>query len=523
MALPQSHGLRASIERHKARLTSEFTRARLRRKVPTVEALRDQINAESDAEGRHPRWIRINTLQAELELQLAATFVNHRRVLSVQEVLDAPEKSIYIDEHIPNLVAVSPGMDFTKTEAYLGGAIILQDKASCFPAYLLDPHAEDGDVIDSCAAPGNKTTHLAAILRSHRPEMNAPPQRIFAFEKDVRRAKTLEKMVKVAGSKSSTRIGLGQDFLKVNPADEMYRNVGALLLDPSCSGSGIVGRDTVPELHLPDEPGASSGSGKKASKPDARKRKRDDSDNTTQGQQILMDDDGNETVVATDAELKARLEALSTFQLALLLHAFRFPAAKKVTYSTCSIHAEENEQVVEKALDSDIAKQRGWRILTRGKQVRGMREWPVRGISESSEVAEGCIRAYKGDGRGVMGFFVAGFVRDSGREEKEATGKGIADEDYDGPFVRDEDGRIIRDMLGMPILKSTGEVVSLPMGGGFDGAGEEDYSSSDEEDEEEEDDDDDDDGDEDEDEEDSDEDYSGDESNGDEEWGGIED
>lgn len=444
IALPATHGLRAAIERHKARLNAEFTRARLRRKA-SVEALREQVTTEflGDAAG-YPRWVRVNVLKTTVEEQLATTFKDFTNALSVKEVTTSPGKLLHVDEHIPNLLAISPGFDITKTEAYTSGAVILQDKASCFPAYLLDPRSEDGDVVDSCSAPGNKTTHLAAIVYSRIPENEECMQTVYAFEKDTKRSRTLEKMVKMAGAKDITRMSFGQDFLRVDPNAELFRNVGCLLLDPSCSGSGIVGRDDVPAIQLPGVPGTF----KKPQVDTGRKRKREGSDALAEKPQpVLVDDDGKETVVSSEKELKARLEALSSFQLTLLLHAFKFPAARKITYSTCSIHAEENEEVVLRALQSDIAKERGWRVLPRDQQVRGLRAWSVRGSVEASngdsEVAEACIRSYKDDGRGVMGFFVAGFVRDVRTDFEEG----------DGPYLRDEDGRIIRDTLGMPTLK----------------------------------------------------------------------
>ncbi|KAI1206555.1 S-adenosyl-L-methionine-dependent methyltransferase [Annulohypoxylon truncatum] len=444
IALPATHGLRISIERHKARLHAEFTRARLRRRAGSVEALREQITTEflGEAAG-YPRWVRVNTLKTTVEDQLSTTFAAFSRVLSINEVIATPGKFLHVDDHIPNLLAISPSFEITKTEAYASGALILQDKASCFPAYLLDPRSEDGDVIDSCSAPGNKTTHLAAIVHSRTPETERCSQTVYAFEKDPKRSRTLEKMVKLAGAKEITRMSFAQDFLRVDPNSELFANVGCLLLDPSCSGSGIVGRDDMPTIHLPETPGTS----KKPSADSGRKRKRDGSDvGKETARPILIDDDGQETVVSSENELKARLEALSSFQLTLLLHAFKFPAAKKITYSTCSIHADENEQVVMKALQSNIAKERGWRVLPRGQQVRGMREWPVRGSVEGSngdhEIAEACIRSYKDDGRGVMGFFVAGFIRDV-----------KPDFDEDGPYLRDDDGRIIRDVSGMPTLE----------------------------------------------------------------------
>ncbi|KAF6820579.1 NOL1/NOP2/sun family protein [Colletotrichum sojae] len=476
IALPQSHGLRQTIERHKARLASELTRARLRRKMPSLDALRADVNANADPEGRHPRWVRVNALKSTVEDQLATTFKGFERVYSIRDVTESTGKALFLDSHVPNLLALSPGTDVTKTQAYQDGAVIIQDKASCFPAYLLDPRSEDGDVIDSCAAPGNKTTHLAAVIKTHEPEQGARRQTIFAFERDTKRAQTLEKMVRIAGSRGTTKIGLGQDFLEVDPRAEMYRNVGALLLDPSCSGSGIVGRDSLPELHLPGVSApAKAGGGKGKPAPaaaaaDSRKRKREEKE---EAKQVMMDDDGNTVEIGSEQELQKRLNSLAAFQLTLLLHAMKFPSARKITYSTCSIHAEENEGVVVKALASKIAQERGWRVLVREKQVGGMRDWPVRGLSEAcggdAEVAEACIRTYKGDGHGVMGFFVAAFARD-----------GDAEVDEDGPYARDDEGRIVRDVAGMPVLKSTGEPVVVEANEAVEPDVEEEDASSDE-------------------------------------------
>ncbi len=329
-------------------------------------------------------------------------------------------KNLFVDGHIPNLVAISPDVNLTKSEAYKSGAIIFQDKASCFPAYLLDPLPQDADIIDTCSAPGNKTTHIAAILLSHNHKSDKCTQKIHAFEKNKGRAETLERMVNLAASNTWTKLHPGQDFLKTDPASPTFKNVGALLLDPSCSGSGIIGRDEMPELHLPiqKQAVASSKPQKKGGKPqelsrETKKRKRDDLEPTMD---VMVDDDGEVTAVSSEIDLRTRLEALSKFQLELLIHAFKFPAAKKITYSTCSIHAEENESVVRKALEDPVARERGWRLLKRDKQVSGLREWPVRGDLEAAggdeELANSVIRARKDDQHGTMGFFLAGFVRD---------------------------------------------------------------------------------------------------------------
>ncbi|PVH86833.1 S-adenosyl-L-methionine-dependent methyltransferase [Cadophora sp. DSE1049] len=461
IALPATHGLRTSVERHKGRLQAEFVKARVRRKVSSVEAFKAFIeegleNGSDTSDAPYPRWIRINTLKTSLEDQLETTFAGMERATSIAAVRKRGVKRLFIDGNIPNLLAISPSVDLSKSDAYKAGEIIFQDKASCFPAYMLDPLPQDGNIIDTCSAPGNKTTHLAAIVMEHRSEPDECSQTIHAFEKNKGRAETLEKMVDLAGSNTFTKLHPGHDFLKSDPKSTAFKNVGALLLDPSCSGSGIIGRDDMPELHLPvlkqAAPKHGSRPPKKTAKPSAakapepatetRKRKREDHDASMD---VMVDDDGEVTAINSEDELKHRLEALSKFQLELLLHAFKFPAAKKITYSTCSVHAEENENVVHKALEHPNAKQAGWRILKREEQITGMREWPVRGSQEAcggnEEVAESCIRANKDDEHGTMGFFLAGFVRDLSPPAE-----------IDAKFLRDERGHLVRDVMGFPVL-----------------------------------------------------------------------
>lgn len=61
--------------------------------------------------------------------------------------------------------------------------VILQDKASCFPAFLLSPPRKSC-VLDMCAAPGMKSTHLAAIMKNRGT--------VYAVELDKKRYHLLE-------------------------------------------------------------------------------------------------------------------------------------------------------------------------------------------------------------------------------------------------------------------------------------------------------------------------------------------
>lgn len=69
------------------------------------------------------------------------------------------------DAHIENLLLFPPQARLIDTSEYSDGRLILQDKASCFPAIVLAPPTRRGSVIiDATAAPGNKTSHLSALM-----------------------------------------------------------------------------------------------------------------------------------------------------------------------------------------------------------------------------------------------------------------------------------------------------------------------------------------------------------------------
>ena len=454
VAAHKDHVLRLAIERHKARLSAEFTKSRIRYRFPTLDAFREAVNAgdlESDdseegEKSRHPRWVRVNTIKSSLAEQLDGTFKGYEKVGSIGEILRARgrEKIFFEDPNIPNLLALPSRVDLSKTPSYAKGEIIFQDKASCFPAYLLDLKEGDGDVVDGCAAPGNKTTHAAAIVSSQNP---GGERKVIAFERDKGRSEILKKMVRLAGADSIVTVKGASDFIASKPNSPDYENVGAILLDPSCSGTGIVGRDDAIKLHLPSastEPAKPQGGNINKN----NKRKRDTSKPSSVAadpkQEMTLDlDETTQEEVPLDAadKLTERLTALSTFQLHILTHAMRFQNARKITYSTCSIHFEENEGVMFQALATAVAKERGWRVMRREEQVDGLRKWERRGrweeeklsgsvVDEESKqnVLDGCIRCDKGTEEGTMGFFVAAFVRDGEDGERSELGRVEVDE-----------------------------------------------------------------------------------------------
>ena len=97
---------------------------------------------------------------------------------------------------------------------------------------------------------------------------------------------------------------------------------------------------------------------------------------------------------------KDRLQQLSRFQISILKHALSFPGVKRVVYSTCSIHEEENEQVVEEVISQlDFEFEIG----------HVMPDWSMRGL-DTYKHGNMCLRMSLADTL-TNGFFVACFVR----------------------------------------------------------------------------------------------------------------
>jgi putative methyltransferase len=289
-----------------------------------------------------PQYLRVNPLQ-----------LSARRLQEVQVETEIRQQcpGAVPDKDIPHMwVLPLRSPSFGQHARVQDGCLIIQDKASCFPSQLLMDSWKGGDIIDACAAPGNKTSHMAALMH----EQKVKGGTIYAFDKNPRRAELLAGRMRAAGADSIVTAQEG-DFLALDVQDERFRNVRSVLLDPSCSGSGVA-RDLS--------------------------RHNDESE------------EGR-------AE---RLDKLRSFQLQALRKALSFPAVTLVLYSTCSIHDEENESVVAEVLQQEAVQSAGWDVHAPAR----LQGWPRRGhafpgLSEAQAAA--LVRCHPQDG--LNGFFVA--------------------------------------------------------------------------------------------------------------------
>lgn len=85
------------------------------------------------------------------------------------------------------------------------------------------------------------------------------------------------------------------------------------------------------------------------------------------------------------------------------------PSVKCVAYSTCSIHVEENEQVVEKVLQEN----------TDFELFKILPDWKERGDQRFKDICDFCVRTDPQKHQTRNGFFVCCFVRKTKKRKPE--------------------------------------------------------------------------------------------------------
>lgn len=157
--------------------------------------------------------LRVNTLKAKVSYicsVLSENNIEYERVSWNNEAL---------------IIKNANEIDIKELEIYKNGEIYLQSLSSMMPAIILEPK-ENEDILDMTAAPGGKTTQIAALTNNKA--------NITACEMNSVRADRLKYNVEKQGATSVTV--LKEDSRRLND----YFSFDKILLDAPCSGSGTI-------------------------------------------------------------------------------------------------------------------------------------------------------------------------------------------------------------------------------------------------------------------------------------------
>ncbi len=160
--------------------------------------------------------------------------------LRVNLLKTTPEKLLEVlpDARISEIssdMILSDGFDVGNSEGYKKGLFTPQDISASFSARVLNPKPGE-KVLDMCAAPGGKTTHLAEIMENKG--------EILALDIHEHKIKLIEENAK----------RLGIDIISAKCADasvknpEFFGKFQKVLADVPCSGLGIIRRK--PDIKL---------------------------------------------------------------------------------------------------------------------------------------------------------------------------------------------------------------------------------------------------------------------------------
>jgi 16S rRNA (cytosine967-C5)-methyltransferase len=193
-------------------------------------------------------------------------------------------------EYVPGAFVMEGGPASAITQAAERGLIYLQDEASQLVSLLLEPKGGER-ILDLCAAPGSKSSHIAALAENYAwvVACDVHPHRLATLSATCRRLD--------AGSVDAVALDAAREMPFVEGAKKFDR----VLIDAPCSGTGTLRRNPEIKWRL---------------KPDDIPR-------------------------------------LADLQFSLLCRGAGLLArGGRLVYSTCSIEREENEGVIRRFIES---------------------------------------------------------------------------------------------------------------------------------------------------------------------------
>lgn len=198
---------------------------------------------------------------------------------SREDVVAAIPVDWHDDPDLPEAIVLDGPFGIEDSPLWAQGQAMGQSRGSMIPARALDPQRGER-ILDLCAAPGAKSTHLAALSGNEA--------EIVCVELHEARARALRDFGTRMGARLDVRVGDGRTV-------ELEGGFDAVLVDPPCTGLGVL-----------------------SARPDARWRRRPEA-----------------------------LDELVVLQRDLLARALELTRpGGRVVYSTCTLLAVENEDVL---------------------------------------------------------------------------------------------------------------------------------------------------------------------------------
>lgn len=210
--LREQESILAQVDKHWQTLHPEWFVNKLKKAYPNW---RDIINANNQ---KPPMWLRVNAQKNSLE--------SYRTLLAESGILAETASH-------PQALCLASPTPVQKLPHFSEGAVTVQDLSAQWAAILLQP--QNGEwILDACAAPGGKTTHILEL---------APQANVIALDVEAHRLKRVEENLARLNQRATVVCG------DATQPDEWLAEIGKsavqfdrILLDAPCSATGVIRR-----------------------------------------------------------------------------------------------------------------------------------------------------------------------------------------------------------------------------------------------------------------------------------------
>jgi 16S rRNA (cytosine967-C5)-methyltransferase len=172
-----------------------------------------------------PLWLRVNRQRSDLE--------------TMRGLLEASGFATRLHAQAPDAISIAPAVPVLQIPGFADGRVSVQDAAAQLAVELLDPQAGNR-VLDACAAPGGKASHLL----ERQVDIS-----LLALDRADRRCALIRANME--------RLGLRGEVRAADAGQPEHwwdqRHFDRILLDAPCSATGVIRRH--PEIKWLREPG----------------------------------------------------------------------------------------------------------------------------------------------------------------------------------------------------------------------------------------------------------------------------
>ena len=207
--LREQESILAKVDKHWQTLHPEWLVNKLKKAYPNWREIVEGNNQ------RPPMWIRVNC-QHTTAVQYTESLGEMAQTASYAL---APETAICLAK--PQAVEFLPN--------FANGWATVQDVHAQWSAHLLEPQDHEY-ILDACAAPGGKTTHILEL---------APQAKVIALDIEASRLKRVEENLQRLGQQAKVICGDATQPEQWLENDVMFDRI---LLDAPCSATGVIRR-----------------------------------------------------------------------------------------------------------------------------------------------------------------------------------------------------------------------------------------------------------------------------------------